>query len=688
MTVATTTHRADALGNGAAKVYPFAFRILSADDLLVSVEDTAGTLYTLARTTDYTVSGVGAYAGGSITLVDNDQAWLDAEGDLKTDYRITIRRRLTITQLTDLRNRGGFFPEDHETAFDRLTMIALQQQDEIDRSIKFPETDDTGIAATLPAASARASKFVAFDANGNVMASVGNGVPATAFMATVLDDPDAATARATLGVTLANLGVSAFIQTLLDDASLEAATDTLTALPEVANMATLRELAWANGRRVRLRCHTNAGDGGHGVFRRVTGAAPGTYTHNGGTVLVAAAGDGSAAWLRELDGAEFVGVQPSWGSATTLRNWIDGLKTGASLQHTKWVLDNTVTGDSILEIVHGTSAGSVTAIEAKHSGIRVERWLNKTVGNSTARATGTQGDALSAGLFECFPAAGSQQTFALRAGVFVGTPRASGVAVSDMVALYGEAQRTTGSDGVWALNTITEVSNLAGPTIGYELDVNNKSGFDPGVNPAQSFWGLSIVNGAEGRGGTGIIVNRNGDFANNEWNRGIYVKEVLKIGIEIGNKFAGTWDAMLVGNQLANGKDTILLMRNTDVAPTGQFFRCVNAANNVSIIQWNIDGQLKINAGGISAESVLSAKQIVNGEDVILLQRNTDVAPTGQFLRCINAADSINLFQVKTDAAGSDTVLKVSVAGAEASTVSVGAADSGGAGYRVLRVPN
>lgn len=65
----------------------------------------------------------------------------------------------------------------------------------------------------------------------------------------------------------------------------------------VPNAAVLRELIRQNGARVYLRCHTTEADGGHGVFRRVTGAAPGTYTHNGGTILVA--GDGSAAWLRE-----------------------------------------------------------------------------------------------------------------------------------------------------------------------------------------------------------------------------------------------------------------------------------------------------------------------------------------------------------------------------------------------------
>jgi len=192
MTVANTNRRNDATGNGATDTYSFNFRILDDDDLVVTVEDTSGNLTTLVKTTDYTVSGVGVYAGGSIALVNGSQAWLDADGDLKTGYDITIRRRLTITQLTDLRNRGGFFPEDHETVFDRLTMICLQQQDELDRSLKLPETEaGSSAATTLPTAANRASKFLAFDASGNPIASSGSGTPATAFAATVLDDTTA-----------------------------------------------------------------------------------------------------------------------------------------------------------------------------------------------------------------------------------------------------------------------------------------------------------------------------------------------------------------------------------------------------------------------------------------------------------------------------------------------------------------
>ena len=72
---------------------------------------------------------------------------------------------------------------------------------------------------------------------------------------------------------------------------------------EVANIAALRGINGTTGYNyVYVQSHTDRGDGGHGSFRWVSGAAPGTYTDNNGTIIVPTGGDGSAAWLREYDG--------------------------------------------------------------------------------------------------------------------------------------------------------------------------------------------------------------------------------------------------------------------------------------------------------------------------------------------------------------------------------------------------
>jgi len=141
MTISSINRRFDFIGNGATAVYPFTnMKIFSKTDLLVTQRDTDDTELTLTVDVDYTVTGVGDTAGGSITLT---------AGNLPQDYALTIRRRRPLTQNTDIRNQGDFFPEIHEDAFDHLIMVDQTQQEEIDRSMKLPETV-TGVDITMP----------------------------------------------------------------------------------------------------------------------------------------------------------------------------------------------------------------------------------------------------------------------------------------------------------------------------------------------------------------------------------------------------------------------------------------------------------------------------------------------------------------------------------------------------------
>ena len=150
-TVSSTNSRMDYTGNGSVSTYSYTYRIFSNTDLLVTVRDTSDVETTLTLTTDYTVTGVGSGSGGNVVLVNASQAWLTA-GKLTTGYVLTIRRVRPLKQLTDIRNQGAFYPEIHEDAFDSLVMIAQQHQDEIDRSMKLPETiDPADFNTELPA---------------------------------------------------------------------------------------------------------------------------------------------------------------------------------------------------------------------------------------------------------------------------------------------------------------------------------------------------------------------------------------------------------------------------------------------------------------------------------------------------------------------------------------------------------
>ena len=144
MTISISNARNDYTGNGSSDTFSYTFQIFVNTDLLITQRDTLGVESTLLLTTDYTVTGAGDTNGGTITLV---------AGNLTTDFILTIRRVRPITQGTDIRNQGDFFPEVHEDSFDHGIMIDQAQQDEIDRSVKVPESVNpvTEFNPTLPA---------------------------------------------------------------------------------------------------------------------------------------------------------------------------------------------------------------------------------------------------------------------------------------------------------------------------------------------------------------------------------------------------------------------------------------------------------------------------------------------------------------------------------------------------------
>jgi hypothetical protein len=201
MTVQTQTYSVTAEGNGSATVFSFSPMVIFAStDIAVTVVDAAGTETTLTEGTginNYSVS-VSEYPGtGSITY----PATLGTE--LPAGEFITIKRVLTLEQTTDLENQGGYHADTQEQAMDKLVMICLQQQEELDRCLKGAVTDFSTLTSDdfyLPAKDQRANTYLGFDSVGTPQA-VGelSGVTASAFMITLLDDATAAEARTTLG---------------------------------------------------------------------------------------------------------------------------------------------------------------------------------------------------------------------------------------------------------------------------------------------------------------------------------------------------------------------------------------------------------------------------------------------------------------------------------------------------------
>jgi hypothetical protein len=153
MAISSTTSRNNYTGNDAVDTYSYTFKITDETHLLVTVREIATGVETdLTLSTHYTVTGVDESGGGNVVLVNGAFDWLDADGDLSSDYNISIRRVVPIKQESDIRNQGDFFPERHEDAFDYSCFIDQQQQDEIDRSVKLAETvSPSDFDVTLPA---------------------------------------------------------------------------------------------------------------------------------------------------------------------------------------------------------------------------------------------------------------------------------------------------------------------------------------------------------------------------------------------------------------------------------------------------------------------------------------------------------------------------------------------------------
>lgn len=131
--------------------YNFTFEILAAGDVAVYKDDVLLTL-----TTDYTVT-INANGTGFITLTASPTG----------ATQIAIVGNRTIQRTTDFVTGGDFFANTVNDEMDQQTIFAQQNAEAIDRALKAPQTDPTNISMTLPRASLRAGKTLAFDANGN-----------------------------------------------------------------------------------------------------------------------------------------------------------------------------------------------------------------------------------------------------------------------------------------------------------------------------------------------------------------------------------------------------------------------------------------------------------------------------------------------------------------------------------------
>lgn len=214
MTVETTTNRVSYTGSGTTGPFSVPFYFLEDDDLTVIKTAIAdGTEETLALTTDYTVSGAADPDGGSVTLV----------ASLSSSYKLVIIRDPDRLQSAAYPRNDPFPAATHERAMDKLTMLVQRLRDLIDRSFRLSDGDTSGISLIL--SNLGAGKLIAVNAAGDGIESIAAAdvdvATVSAFIQTLLDDADADAARTTLGLAIGT-DVQAYDATILVDADIGA----------------------------------------------------------------------------------------------------------------------------------------------------------------------------------------------------------------------------------------------------------------------------------------------------------------------------------------------------------------------------------------------------------------------------------------------------------------------------------
>lgn len=173
MTISTTSNRAQWSGNGATASFSFSFEIGSASQAALYFTDTTGAT-TLVPPSSYSISGIGAPNGGTITYPLSGSP-------IASGTTLTLVRTVALQQLVDLINQSNYFPDAVEGALDYLMMALQQIASQALHSLQVPVSENPASnALTLPGSAARALALVGFDANGNVItypvpASVGAG---------------------------------------------------------------------------------------------------------------------------------------------------------------------------------------------------------------------------------------------------------------------------------------------------------------------------------------------------------------------------------------------------------------------------------------------------------------------------------------------------------------------------------
>lgn len=204
MTVSSTLNKHIYVGDGSNKNFPFTFYALSSNDIKLYLTDTL-TKITTQITSNYTVSptsGTFPSVGGTVTYPVSGTA-------ITSQYSITLLRSMEELQPTVYPNNTSLKPKVIEISLDRITMIVQQQQEELNRSLKYSVSDTDTIAsvsefvASIESNVASTAASATAAANSEIAAE-NSATDAANSEANAINASNSATASATISTTKAS----------------------------------------------------------------------------------------------------------------------------------------------------------------------------------------------------------------------------------------------------------------------------------------------------------------------------------------------------------------------------------------------------------------------------------------------------------------------------------------------------
>ena len=232
--------------------FNFTYMIFATEDIKVYVNNVLKT-----ETTDYVVK-----QSDDSAIVPADDLPMDGgkivfNSGLSSGDKVSLSRDIGIKRLTGYKVAGPFRADVVNAELTKLYAIQQQLERDISRSVRLNASDAEG--GTLEIPSDRAGKFLAFNANREMIASAGSadGLVVSSYIGTLLDDTTASEALDTLGVAayaktllddttaseaLDTLGVAAFAKTLLDDTDAATARATLDAEQKINSLTAITAL--------------------------------------------------------------------------------------------------------------------------------------------------------------------------------------------------------------------------------------------------------------------------------------------------------------------------------------------------------------------------------------------------------------------------------------------------------------